>query len=107
MHLQWTTVGSVDVDIGANPSAEEADEGVDDSARKVVDIIDSFRLVVGALLLASCSTPARCVQYHAHLTGLTCLPACRSNPRLTRRPSWAGQRCAAAQPPPVSAWLTP
>ncbi len=46
MHLQWVTVGSVDVDIGANPSAEEAEEGVDDSARKVVDIIDSFRLVV-------------------------------------------------------------
>lgn len=39
-------MGAVDVDIGANPSAEEAEEGVEDSSRKVVDIIDSFRLTV-------------------------------------------------------------
>ncbi|CAI9105369.1 OLC1v1004277C1 [Oldenlandia corymbosa var. corymbosa] len=34
------------VDIGANPSAEggEEDEGVDDQAVKVVDIVDTFRL---------------------------------------------------------------
>lgn len=44
---KWTEVGDVDVDIGANPSAEEGgdDEGVDGSSRKVVDIIDAFRLV--------------------------------------------------------------
>ncbi|KAL1211735.1 Translationally-controlled tumor-like protein [Cardamine amara subsp. amara] len=38
--------GAVDFDIGANPSAEEGgeDEGVDDQAVKVVDIIDTFRL---------------------------------------------------------------
>nr|CAD1840059.1 unnamed protein product [Ananas comosus var. bracteatus] len=38
--------GAVDVDIGANPSAEgaEEDEGVDDQAAKVVDIVDTFRL---------------------------------------------------------------
>ena len=36
----------MDVDIGANPSAEEAEEGVDASSRKVVDVVDSFRLVV-------------------------------------------------------------
>lgn len=42
------TVGDVDVDIGANPSAEEADEGTESTSRKVVDIVDSFRLVVGA-----------------------------------------------------------
>lgn len=41
------TVGDVDVDIGANPSAEEADEGTESTSRKVVDIVDSFRLVVG------------------------------------------------------------
>ena len=48
---KWTEVGDVDVDIGANPSAEEGgeDEGVDGASRKVVDIIDAFRLV---LLLA-------------------------------------------------------
>ena len=41
--------GAVDVDIGANPSAEgaDADEGVDDQAVKVVDIVDTFRLQVG------------------------------------------------------------
>ena len=44
--LQWTTVGDVDIDIGANPSAEEADEGVESTDRKTVDIIESFRLNV-------------------------------------------------------------
>lgn len=44
--VQWATVGDVDVDIGANPSAEEADEGTESASRKVVDIVDSFRLVV-------------------------------------------------------------
>lgn len=39
--------GAVDVDIGANPSAEGGeDEGVDDQAIKVVDIVDTFRLQV-------------------------------------------------------------
>ncbi|WOL18580.1 translationally-controlled tumor protein [Canna indica] len=43
---KWVVKGSVDVDIGANPSAEggEEDEGVDDTAVKVVDIVDTFRL---------------------------------------------------------------
>ncbi|CAH8260740.1 unnamed protein product [Arabidopsis lyrata] len=43
---KWVTLGAVDVNIGANPSAEEGgeDEGVDDSAQKVVDIVDTFRL---------------------------------------------------------------
>lgn len=43
---QWQTVGDVQIDTGANASAEEAEESLDDSARKVVDIIESFRLVV-------------------------------------------------------------
>ena len=40
--------GAVDVDIGANPSAEggEEDESVNDEAVKVVDIVDTFRLQV-------------------------------------------------------------
>lgn len=41
--------GALDVDIGANPSAEgaeEDDEGVDDQSVKVVDIVDTFRLQV-------------------------------------------------------------
>ncbi|KAI1090853.1 translationally-controlled tumor protein [Rostrohypoxylon terebratum] len=37
-------IGAVDVDTGANASAEEADEGVEDSAQKVNNIIHSFRL---------------------------------------------------------------
>ncbi|CAL5219025.1 g783 [Coccomyxa viridis] len=41
---KWTTVGDVDIDIGANPSAEEAEEGVESTDRNTVDIIESFRL---------------------------------------------------------------
>uniref|UniRef100_A0A2P2KMW3 Translationally-controlled tumor protein homolog n=1 Tax=Rhizophora mucronata TaxID=61149 RepID=A0A2P2KMW3_RHIMU len=43
---KWVIQGTVDVDIGANPSAEggEVDEGVDDQAIKVVDVVDTFRL---------------------------------------------------------------
>ncbi|KAG9139672.1 hypothetical protein Leryth_020092 [Lithospermum erythrorhizon] len=43
---KWVVTGAVDVDIGANPSAEGGgeDEGVDDAAVKVVDIVDTFRL---------------------------------------------------------------
>jgi hypothetical protein len=46
--LQWVVQGAVDVDIGANPSAEggDDDEGVDDQSVKVVDIVDTFRLQV-------------------------------------------------------------
>ncbi|KAJ8447822.1 hypothetical protein Cgig2_015185 [Carnegiea gigantea] len=43
---KWVVQGAVSVDIGANPSAEggDEDEGVDDQAVKVVDIVDTFRL---------------------------------------------------------------
>lgn len=43
---KWVVVGDVDVDIGANPSAEggEGEEGVDPSSKRVVDIVDAFRL---------------------------------------------------------------
>jgi hypothetical protein len=47
--VQWVVSGPCDVDIGANPSAEGGeDEGVDDTAVKVVDIVDVFRLQVSA-----------------------------------------------------------
>ncbi|KAL8508184.1 hypothetical protein ACS0TY_018677 [Phlomoides rotata] len=48
---EWVVKGSVDVDIGANPSAEGADEdeGTDDQAIQVVDIVDTFRLQVHCL----------------------------------------------------------
>ena len=47
--------GALDVDIGANPSAEgaEDDEGVNDEAVKVVDIVDTFRLQVSAVKYVS------------------------------------------------------
>ncbi|KRY03090.1 Translationally-controlled tumor -like protein, partial [Trichinella patagoniensis] len=43
---KWVVQGAINVDIGANPSAEGADEGegVDDQAVRVVDIVDTFRL---------------------------------------------------------------
>jgi len=42
---KWVVQGAVEVDTGANPSAEGGeDEGVDDQAVKVVDIVDTFRL---------------------------------------------------------------
>ena len=31
-------------DIGANPSAEEAEEGVEDGQKQVIDVVDAFRL---------------------------------------------------------------
>ena len=31
-------------DIGANPSAEEADEGLDEGTKQVIDVVDAFRL---------------------------------------------------------------
>ncbi|KAF2744025.1 TCTP-domain-containing protein [Sporormia fimetaria CBS 119925] len=38
------TIGAENIDIGANPSAEEADEGTDDQAQTVIDVVHSFRL---------------------------------------------------------------
>lgn len=56
--LQWVVKGAVDVDIGANPSAEGGgeDEGVDDQAVKVVDIVDTFRLQVWTTKLLKLSS---------------------------------------------------
>ena len=43
-------LGAVEVDTGANPSAQGGeDEGVDDHAVKVVDIVDTFDLHVGPI----------------------------------------------------------
>ena len=44
--MQWVELKDADVDIGANPSAEEAEEGTDSSSRKVVDVVDAFNLSV-------------------------------------------------------------
>ncbi|KAK3380245.1 translationally-controlled tumor protein [Lasiosphaeria ovina] len=41
---QMVTENAVEVDIGANASAEEAEEGVEDTAIKVNNVIRSFRL---------------------------------------------------------------
>lgn len=57
--IQWVVRGAVDVDIGANASAEDGeDESVDDQAVKVVDIIDTFRLQVTCHHHSSCSSSA-------------------------------------------------
>jgi len=59
--LQWVVQGAVEVDTGANPSAEGGeDEGVDDQAVKVVDIVDTFRLQVAAQLVSSYSPNLCC-----------------------------------------------
>lgn len=48
---QWVVKGVIDVDIGANPSTEGGeDEILDDTAVKVVDIVDTFRLQVNTYL---------------------------------------------------------
>lgn len=88
--MQWVTLGDVDVDIGANPSAEEADEGTESASRKVVDIVDSFRLVV------SISLPwLRISEGQAE-----CSMRCRSNQVMTRRVSWVTSRY-------ITPWLEP
>ncbi|KAL8822961.1 MAG: hypothetical protein Q9191_006316 [Dirinaria sp. TL-2023a] len=38
------TLGSENFDIGANPSAEEQDEGTDEVKKTVIDVVHSFRL---------------------------------------------------------------
>ncbi|KAK4556762.1 hypothetical protein LTR86_006333 [Recurvomyces mirabilis] len=38
------SVGGDTIDIGANASAEEADEGTDDTSQQVIDIVYSFRM---------------------------------------------------------------
>ncbi|PSN74979.1 microtubule/calcium-binding protein [Corynespora cassiicola Philippines] len=38
------TIGAENIDIGANPSAEDGDEATDDQAQTVIDVVHSFRL---------------------------------------------------------------
>lgn len=38
------TIGDDNIDIGANPSAEEADEGTESNSQTVLDVVHSFRL---------------------------------------------------------------
>ncbi|KAF2104276.1 microtubule/calcium-binding protein [Rhizodiscina lignyota] len=38
------SVGGENIDIGANPSAEEGEEGVEDTSQTVIDVVHSFRL---------------------------------------------------------------
>lgn len=40
---EYQTITSF-ADIGANPSAEEADEGLEDGGKQVIDIVNAFRL---------------------------------------------------------------
>lgn len=92
MILQWVTVGDVDVDIGANPSAEEADEGTESTSRKVVDVVDSFRLVVSCrFVFMGCIDCCSC--FVLTVTGYD-----RSNQDMTRRASWATSRYHTSRP---------
>ncbi|KAH0560010.1 hypothetical protein GP486_003472 [Trichoglossum hirsutum] len=52
------TKGAENVDIGANPSAEEQEETLDEAAVQVIDIVDTFRLT---------STPFDKKAYLSHL----------------------------------------
>ena len=38
------TKGAENIDIGANPSAEEAEEALDEGTEQVIDVVDGFRL---------------------------------------------------------------
>jgi hypothetical protein len=38
------TKGSEQFDIGANPSAEEQEEALDETTEQVIDVVDAFRL---------------------------------------------------------------
>ncbi|CAL8574661.1 hypothetical protein XPA_000616 [Xanthoria parietina] len=44
VNCKMVTRGGESFDIGANPSAEEADEGTDDNVQQVIDVVDGFRL---------------------------------------------------------------
>lgn len=41
---KMVTLGAENIDIGANPSAEEGEEAVEDSAKQVNDVVHSFQL---------------------------------------------------------------
>jgi hypothetical protein len=75
--LQWVIKGVLDVDIGANPSAEGGDdEG--DQVLKVVDIIDTFRLQVAP------SSPYLLFSYFLLSLIITIVATCRNKLLLTR-----------------------
>ena len=38
------TKGADNIDIGANPSAEEQDEALEEGTKQVIDVVDGFRL---------------------------------------------------------------
>ena len=41
---KWDLIEYLNTDIGANPSAEEAEEGVEEGGKAVIDVVDAFRL---------------------------------------------------------------
>lgn len=92
IYVQWVVQGALDVDIGANPSAEGGgdDEGVDDQAVKVVDIVDTFRLQVFRSITAFFFLFSLSILYINKIEYVNCLLNgnacffCRSNHRSTR-----------------------
>ena len=74
-------LGAVEVDTGANPSAQGGeDEGVDDHAVKVVDIVDTFHLHVGPIFY---SFDLCCPSCSVCLISMLIAHSCRSNLSLT------------------------
>ncbi|KVI11796.1 Mss4-like protein [Cynara cardunculus var. scolymus] len=71
--MLWVVQGVVSVDIGANPSAEggEDEEGVDDQAVKVVDIVDTFRLQKYIKLLTPKLEPEKQEAFKKNIEGAT------------------------------------
>jgi hypothetical protein len=71
--LQWVIKGALDVYIGANLSVEGGDEeGVDDPAVKVVDIVKTFCLQVAPSFLVSAYSLSSC--FHSVITVVaTCM----------------------------------
>lgn len=58
--LQWEVLQDVDIDTGANPSAEGGDEdGGPGEGRRVVDLIEFFKLNVRSLLMPGQCSPTR------------------------------------------------
>ena len=43
VNCRKVTKGGESFDIGANPSAEEAEEGLDNTTKQVIDVVDAFR----------------------------------------------------------------
>ncbi len=94
------TKGAENIDIGANPSAEEEQEALDETTEQVIDVVDAFRLnhMQGAFgtkkdfqgqLKGMCKSPALCAR---DLTGNGSQSLLSRIPQESRRED-EGERC--------------